>query len=404
MKSILLFSRLVLILLIAGSCKQSSKVVTPEKVGMSSDSLSLAAEKISGYIDSGNLAGISVMVLKDGKIVQRENFGYADIKNKVPVDDNTIFRIYSMTKPVTAVALMTLYDQGKFKLDDKVSQYIPEFEYMMVYNSEASHYLDFQEDEMTIRNLLTHTSGIPYGWSPNSFVDSCYRANNIMNWDSTIAYKVKQISELPLKYQPGTVWDYGLSIDVCGYLVEVLSGMPLDEFFKKNIFDPLDMDDTGFYCPEEKHSRLSEVYSHNREGELVQISDSESDVFRRPVTAFLGGAGLVSTLDDYSRFCEMLLNGGELDGVRILEEETAGLIMSDQLPEGVAYGDDDMGYGLAGQVNITSGEYSWSGAATTSFWVDPSNNLIVLSFAQLMPSNYAPAGEYRDLVARSIME
>ena len=404
MRNILLFSRLVLVLLIAGSCNQSAKVVTPEKVGMSSDSLALAAQTISGYVESGDLAGMSVMVLKGGKIVQRENFGYADIENKVPIEDNTIFRIYSMTKPVTAVALMTLYDEGKFELDDKVSEYIPEFENMMVYNSEASHYLDFQEQEMTIRNLLTHTSGIPYGWSPNSFVDSCYRANNIMNWDSTVAYKVKQISELPLKYQPGTVWDYGLSIDVAGYLVEVISGEPLDEFFRIRIFDPLKMDDSGFYCPEENHNRLSEVYTHNREGDLMQITDSVSDVFRRPVTAFLGGAGMVSTMDDYSRFCEMLLNGGELDGVRILEEETAGLIMSDQLPEGVVYGDDDMGFGLAGQVNLASGEYSWSGAATTSFWIDPSNNLIVLAFAQLMPSNYAPAGEYRKIVGRSIME
>lgn len=391
-------------MLIVGSCTQSLKVVTPEKVGMSSDSLALASQTISDYVESGDLAGISVMVIKDGKLVQRDNFGYADIKNKASIEDNTIFRIYSMTKPVTAVALMTLYDEGKFDLDDKVSEYIPEFENMMVYNSEASHYLDFQNQEMTIRNLLTHTSGIPYGWSPNSFVDSCYRANNIMSWDSTIAYMVKQISELPLKFQPGTKWEYGLSIDVCGYLVEVLSGMPLDEFFKARIFDPLKMDDSGFFCPEEKHNRLAEVYSRSRNGDLIQVSDSVSDVFKRPVTAFLGGAGMVSTLDDYSRFCQMLLNGGELDGVRILEEETAGLIMSDQLPEGAVYGDNDMGFGLAGQVNLTSGEYSWSGAATTSFWIDPSNNLIVLAFAQLMPSNYAPAGEYRDLVGRSIMK
>lgn len=390
----------------AGSCSQSSKVVTPEDVGMSSDTLAIAAQTISGYVERGDLAGMSLMVIKDGKVVQRENFGYADIDNQVQVEDNTIFRIYSMTKPVTAVALMTLYDEGKFKLDDKVSKYIPEFEYMMVYNSEASHYLEFQEQEMTIRNLLTHTSGIPYGWSPNSFVDSCYRVNNIMNWDSTIRYKVRQISELPLKYQPGTVWDYGLSIDVAGYLVEVLSEEPLDVFFKNRIFDPLKMKDSGFFCPEEEHSRLSEVFTYNREGDLLQASNDESDVFRRPVTAFLGGAGMVSTMDDYARFCEMLLNGGELDGVRILKEETVALIMSDQLPEGVVYGDEgeELGYGLAGQVNIASGEYSWAGAATTSFWIDPSNDLIVLAFAQLMPSDYTAAREYRKIVGRSIME
>lgn len=404
MKKIFLFPGLILVLLIAVSCNQSLKVVTPEKVGMSSDSLALAAKKVNSYVESGELAGMSIMVIKEGKLVQRDNFGYANIEKQIPLEDNTIFRIYSMTKPVTAVALMTLYDEGKFDLDDKVSQYIPEFEHMMVYNSEASHFLEFQEQEMSIRNLLTHTSGIPYGWSPNSFVDSCYRANNIMNWDSTIEYMTRQISELPLKYQPGTVWDYGLSIDVAGYLVEVLSGEPLDVFFQTRIFDPLKMEDSGFFCPEEKHSRLSEVFARRREGDLIQATKPESDVFRKPVKAFFGGAGMVSTMDDYARFCQMLLNGGELDGVRILKEETVALIMSDQLPEGVKYGDDDMGYGLAGQVNTTSGEYSWSGAATTSFWIDPSNDLIVLAFAQLMPSDYTAAGEYKKLVTRSIIE
>jgi CubicO group peptidase (beta-lactamase class C family) len=404
MKNLMSVLTLLIIILLLGSCNQSFKETTPEKAGMSGDTLELAAQKIEAYIESGKLAGISIMVVKDAMVVQRENFGYANIDNQQAIEDNTIFRIYSMTKPVTAVALMTLFDEGKFELDDKVSKYIPEFEYMMVYNKDADHYLDFQEEEMSIRNLLTHTSGIPYGWSPNSFVDSCYRANNIMNWDSTIAYKVKQMSELPLKFQPGSRWDYGLSIDVAGYLVEVLSGEPLDAYFKSRIFDPLKMDDSGFFCPEEKHARLAEVYTRTREAELVQGTNIDNDVFRKPVTAFLGGAGMVSTIDDYARFCQMMINGGELDGVRILEESTVALIMSDQLPEGASYMGDDMGYGLAGQVNIESGEYSWSGAATTSFWIDPANNMIVLAFAQLMPSNYSAASEYRKIVGHSIVE
>lgn len=404
MKNRALISLLSTLLILLVSCSQGKRTYPPESVGMSSDTLEMAAQKMQGYIESGKLAGMSLMLIKDAKLVQRENYGFADIENQVPIKDNTIFRIFSMTKPVTAVALMTLFDEGKFELDDKVSKYIPEFEYMMVYNPDASHYLDFQNKEMTIRNLLTHTSGIPYGWSPNSFVDSLYTVNNIMNWDSTIAYKVKQISELPLKFQPGTRWDYGLSIDVAGYLVEVLSGQPLDVYFKTKIFDPLKMDDSGFFCPEEKLNRLSEVYGPNREGTLEKDPNPAWDPFRKPVTAFLGGAGLVSTMDDYAKFCLMLLNGGELDGVRILKEETAKMIMSDQLPEGVIYGGDDYGYGLAGQVNLNTGEYSWSGAATTSFWIDPSTNMIVLMFAQLMPSNYGPAGEYRDLVGRAIIK
>lgn len=404
MKNLLSVSSLLIFILLLGSCNQSLKETTPEKAGMSGDTLALAAQKMEAYVESGKLAGISLMVVKDARLVQRENFGYADIANQKAIEDNTIFRIYSMTKPVTAVALMTLFDEGKFELDDKVSKYIPEFEYMMVYNKDASHFLEFQEEEMSIRNLLTHTSGIPYGWSPNSFVDSCYRVNNIMNWDSTIAYKVKQISELPLKFQPGSRWDYGLSIDVVGYLVEVLSGESLDTYFKSRIFDPLKMDDSGFFCPEEKHERLAEVYTHNGEGDLVQGTNPDNDIFRKPVTALLGGAGMVSTMDDYARFCQMMLNGGELDGVRILEESTVALIMSDQLPEGVTYMGDDMAYGLAGQVNLETGEYSWAGAATTSFWIDPSNNMIVLAFAQLMPSNYTAAGEYRKIVGNALVK
>lgn len=392
---------LLSLLILLASCTGGLKTSSPEKAGLSGDTLDMAALKIKEYVESGRLAGMSLMVLKDGKIVQRKNFGFADIDNQVPIEDNTIFRIYSMTKPITAVALMTLYDEGKFQLDDKVSEYIPEFEYMMVYNKEASHYLEPQVEEMTIRNLLTHTSGIPYGWSANSFVDSCYRANNIMSWDSTIAYKVKQISELPLKFQPGSRYDYGLSIDVAGYLVELLSGQPLDQFFQTRIFDPLKMDDTGFFCPEEDLDRLSILFTHNSEGKLTEGGRAGWDPFRQPVTAFLGGAGLVSTVDDYARFCQMLLNGGELDGKRILTEETVKMIMSDQLPAGVVYRSEDYGYGLAGEVNLVTGEYRWAGAASTSFWIDPANNMIVLAFAQLMPSNYTYAGEYREMVGRA---
>lgn len=400
MKYMLSLSRLIIIVLLAASCNQPSRIVSPESLGLLSDTLDMAAQKVKGYIDNGNLAGMSLMVIKDGKVVQRENFGYADIENEVPMEDNTIFRIYSMTKPVTAVALMTLFDEGKFELDDKVSKFIPEFEFLMIYNKEASHYLEFQEEEMTIRNLLTHTSGIPYGWT-NRFVDSLYRVNRIMNFDSTIAYKVKQISELPLLFQPGTRWEYGLSIDVAGHLVEVISGQPLDIYFETKIFDPLKMEDSGFYCPESKHNRLSAVFYKNREGELQQ-ANPESDTFRKPVSAFMGGAGMVSTMDDYARFCQMLLNGGALDGVRILEEATTGLIMSDQLPQNVTYSGDDYGYGLGGQVNLETGEYNWSGAATTSFWIDPSTNMIVLAFAQLMPSDYTAAGEFRKIVGRAV--
>ena len=188
---------------------------------------------MQGYIDNHLQAGISVMVIKDGKTAVRENFGYADVENNMKVKDNTVFRIFSMTKPITAVALMKLYDEGKFDIDDKISKYIPDFEWAMVYSPElGTHFLDFQSEEMSIRNLLTHTSGIPYGWDPNSFVDSIYRAEGIGRWDQPLEPMVKKMARMPLKTQPGTKWEYGLSIDIAGYLVEVFSGMPLDEYFR----------------------------------------------------------------------------------------------------------------------------------------------------------------------------
>jgi len=394
---------LSLAVIIMASCNQGNRTVDPAKVGLSGDTLKAATQKMQEYIENGKLAGISVMVIKEGSVVQRENFGFADIENSLPIKDNTIFRIFSMTKPVTAVALMTLYDEGKFDLDDRVSEYIPEFENVMVYSpGEASHYLAFQDNEMTIRNLLTHTSGIPYGWDPNAFVDSLYRVNGVSSWDGILDEKIKLLAEMPLKSQPGTKWEYGLSIDVAGYLVEAISGQPLDVFMKTRIFDPLKMDDTGFSVPEEKYERLSEVYRLNREASLEKIVNPNGDNFKKPATLFSGGGGLVSTMDDYSRFCLMLLNGGELDGVRILQESTAGMIMSDQLPEGVSYV-NGFGYGLAGAVNLKTGEYGWGGAASTNFWIDPANKMIILAFTQFMPSDHTYAEEYKEFVARSIM-
>ena len=386
------------------SCNQVQKPVTPEDYGLSADSLELAAIRMQEFVTGGKLAGVSLMVVKNGAVLQWERFGFEDIKNQEPIEENTIFRIFSMTKPVTAVALMTLFDEGKFKLDDKVSAYIPEFEGMMVYTpGETKSTLEPQSEEMSIRHLLTHTSGIPYGWDPNAYVDSLHRANGVSGWDATIGEKVKLLAEQPLKSQPGTKWEYGLSIDVCGYLVEVLSGIPLDEYFITRIFDPLKMNDSGFFVPEDKHERLSEVYRVDREGSLKMNASPGGDSFKKPAVLFSGGGGLVSTMDDYLRFCKMLLNGGELDGVRILKESTVEMIMSDQLPDGASY-TDGMGYGLAGMVDLETGEYSWAGAATTNFWIDPVNEMIILCFAQLMPSNYKYANEYYKAIKSGLMD
>lgn len=383
-------------------CNPSGKQETKVLNGLSKDTLELATAAVKKYVDDGQLAGVSVMVLKNGETVLSEQYGYADLSSEQAINDQTIFRAFSMTKPITAAALMILYDEGKFQLDDKVSDYIPEFGNTQVYNPETKT-LESQEKPMTIRNLLTHTSGLTYGWDTNSYVDSLYREESSSAWEGVLGDKMKLLAGIPLKYQPGTKWEYGLSIDVVGYLVEILSGMPLDEFFKTRIFDPLKMDDTGFYVPEEKLGRFTSIYSKDKSGELIRPENAMQDNFKKPATLFSGGGGLVTTVEDYSRFAQMLLNGGELEGVRILQEPTVKMIMSDQLPEGVVY-EETSGYGLGGSYNTQNGQYGWSGAASTFFTVDTENDMVVLAFTQFMPFDIGYALEFNKNVHRAIVE
>lgn len=395
-------SSLWVVIALFASCTQGSRIASPESVGLFSDTLVLANNRMQEYIDSGKYAGISTLIMKDDKIVQKEFFGYVDLNNKKPIQENTIVRIFSMTKPITVVALMTLYDEGKFKLDDKVSQYIPEFEGLEVYTpTDSSYTMESQVEEMTIRHLLTHTSGISYGWQ-RSYVDSLYRVNKVGDWEQTLASQVQVLAKMPLNFQPGTKWEYGLSIDVAGYLVEVLSGITLDKYFQTRVFDPLKMNDTGFFVPEEQQPRLSDVFSIDKEGTLKEIEGGMSDGFKKSPIMLSGGGGLVSTMDNYLRFCMMLLHGGELDGIRILEESTVDLVLSNQMPENAIYREDN-GYGLGGNVNLVTGEYSWAGMASTNFWIDPKNDMIIITFAQLIPGNYTYAYEFKDIVERALM-
>ncbi|MCG6189292.1 serine hydrolase domain-containing protein [Maribellus maritimus] len=395
---------LAIILLIFSlvACNQTAKQDIKVVHGLSKDTLEAALDAVRNYVDDGKLAGVSVMVIKDGETVLEKQYGYADLAEKQPIDDQTIFRAFSMTKPITAAALMILYDEGKFQLDDKVADYIPEFGNTQVYNSETKT-LEPQEKPMTIRNLLTHTSGLTYGWDMNSYVDSLYRVSGASGWNGVLADKMKELAEIPLKYQPGTKWEYGLSIDVVGYLVEILSEMPLDEFFRTRIYDPLKMDDSGFYVPEAKHDRFARIYSKDENGNLISPENGMQDNFKRPATLFSGGGGSVATVEDYSRFAQMLLNGGEFEGARILNESTVKMMMSDQLPKEVTY-EETGGYGLGGSYNIENGQYGWSGAASTFFTVDTKNNMIVLAFTQFMPFDISYALEFNKIVHRAIVE
>ena len=392
------FPFLFLLVLIVTGCNSTPKEQKTNTGAVAADSLAAAENLIQQYIDKGELAGFSALIIKDGEEVFRMNKGYADRENEKPIETNTIYRIFSMSKPVTAVALMTLYDEGKFDLNDKVSDYIPKYADCKVYTpNENGFSLEPQENEMTIRHLLTHTSGISYGWNP-SYVDSLYRVNDVSGWDGKLEDKMIALADMPLNFQPGTQWMYGLSIDVAGYLVEVISGKPFDEYLKENVFGPLKMDDTGFYVPEEKHDRFCRLYNQGEDKMLAPAQDLFADVFKQPVTLFSCGGGLVSTIDDYARFCKMLLNKGELDGARILEPETVELIMSNQLPESATYENGQKGYGLAGAVDFETGEYSWAGAASTNFWVNPTDQLIIITATQIMPSNFEYANEFKSII------
>jgi len=380
----------------------SNKPATENVAGLSGDSLAVATSLMQQYVDSGKLAGISVMVIRNNETALRKNFGFADIQNQKPVEDKTIFRIFSMTKPITAVALMTLYDEGKFKLDDKVADFIPAFAETKVYNAETKT-LEPQATPMTIRHLLTHTSGLTYGWDQKSYVDSLYRVTGASGWDAPLAEKIKILAGIPLKHQPGTKYEYSVSIDVAGYLVEVISGKPLDVYMKEKIFDPLKMEDTGFFVPEDKHNRFAVLYNRGENGALKGPDDPANDNFKKPVVLFSGGGGLVSTLDDYSRFAQMLLNGGELEGARILKDSTVEMIMTNQLPAGVDY-ENGGSYGLGGSVNPEKGHYGWSGAASTHFVVDKKNNMVIIALTQLMPFNIEYALKFVEKVEGAVIK
>ena len=387
---------LALILTFSISCTQNPGSVS----GLSADSLEAADAKMMAYVDQGKLSCVATMILKDGEVVHRLTYGKAHIEEGRTLTEDAIFRIYSMSKPVTAAALMMLYDEGKFQLDDPVASYIPAFENTKVYMDGVE--VD-QNEPFTIRHLLTHTAGFTYGWG-EGYVDSLYNVlgNNGIWGFQTLEEVMKAVADIPLKHQPGTTYEYSISIDVAGYLVEVLSGMTFDAFLQTRLFDPLGMEDTGFQVPENDFDRLAMIYSPDPEsGELTPVPFMTNGV-KEKVTLFSGGGGLVSTLSDYMKFGAMLLNGGELNGTRVLQESTVKMIMSDQMPEAVEY---DGGYGLGGYVNLETGAYGWSGAASTDFVADPSNSMVILSFTQYTPFMGVPfADEYKEMVWNAVME
>ncbi|MFH0758145.1 MAG: serine hydrolase domain-containing protein [Bacteroidota bacterium] len=390
---------LILLLALSLSCNHASTTVS----GLSVDSLDLADRRMQAHVDEGRLPCIATLVIRDGRMVRQRVHGLANIEEKRELEEDALFRIYSMSKPITAAALMILSDEGKFQLDDPVAGYIPAFENTGVY---VDGEIVKQQQPFTVRNLLTHTAGFCYGWDPGSHVDSLYNQITPTGiWGGgNLAGMVELLATIPLKNQPGSKYEYSVSLDVAGYLVEVLSGMPFDEFLQTRLFGPLGMDDTGFEVPEEDFQRLAMIYTPDQQTGALTPVEEMTNAVKQKVTLFSGGGGLVSTIGDYGRFARMLLNGGELDGVRVLKESTVKLIMSDQIPATASF-EEGFGYGLGGSVETETGAYSWSGAASTSFVADTENNMVILAFTQYVPFMGVPfASEYKELVRNAVME
>lgn len=352
-----------------------------------------------------------------------------DIERNKPMQEDTLFRIYSMSKPITSVALMTLYEEGYFQLNDNVSRFIPEFRNLQVY--QAGNYPLFQtvpcQREMTVKDLMTHMSGLTYGFMESTNVDRAYRRLKLTDDDNKhdLATFTRKLGKLPLEFSPGTAWNYSVATDVLGYLCEVISGQPFDQFLQERIFNPLGMQDTFFSVPADKVDRFAANYQRDKNKKLELLDDPADSPYIQPKTFFSGGGGLVSTAGDYLKFCRMLLGGGESEGVRILGPKTLHMMTVNHLPDN---GDltrwargtfsetiyEGVGFGLGFSINLgpglssvigSAGEFAWGGAASTAFWVDPEEDMIVIFMTQFMPSNmFNIRGQLKSLIYPLIID
>lgn len=396
--------------------------VDPGQAGFDSGRLAALDALLDRYVAERKLPGYAVLVARDGRVVHLGTGGMRDVEAGLPVELDTVFRIFSMTKPVTSVAAMALYEQGAFELNDPIARYLPEFADVRVYagGSDLNPVTVPATEPIRVRHLLTHTSGLTYGFHRAHPVDALYRAAGFDWWapaDLDLAGVVERLAGLPLLFQPGTEWNYSVSTDVLGRLVEVLSGRRLDQAFDELVFGPLGMPDTSFRAPDS--DRLAALYTPglHRNREL-------GDIFLAP-SWFSGGGGLSSTLADYHRFTRLLLNRGELDGVRVLGDRTVRYMTRNHLPGNVdlaAFGRplfaeapfDGVGFGLGFSVLLdpvashtlgTAGEFAWGGAASTAFWVDPVERVTVVFMTQLLPSSTYPIrSQLRQLVYSALVD
>jgi CubicO group peptidase (beta-lactamase class C family) len=364
----------------------------PEAVGMSSQRLNRLTTDMKAIAERGDVPGVVTMVARKGKVVHFEATGKRELEGGTPMQKDSIFRIYSMTKPITGVAMMILFEQGKWQLNDPVSKHIPEFADLKVAKVDPANGAVTtvpSNHPMTMRELMSHSGGLTYGFFGGTAVDKQYVDNKVFDQTQPMKTFIERLGKTPLLFQPGERWHYSVSVDVQGYLVEKLSGQTFPEFLQQHVFGPLKMVDTAFYVPESKMNRLAEFYFRGKDGKTVK-HPGVADYSKPPVFPS-GGGGLVSTASDYMRFCQMLLNGGTLDGQRILSPLTVKLMRTNMLPESAPTMGPGTGFGLdfavvddpaAGGGYGGEGTYFWGGYAGTWFWIDPVYQLIVIGMIQ----------------------
>ena len=383
--------------------------------GFDSQRLARVAALVDRYVAEGKLAGAQVQVAHRGEVALRHTVGRADVASDRPLGDDAIYRIYSMTKPITSIALMQLYEQGRVLLEDPVSAYIPEFAEMQVFTggTPTAPKVRPAQTVMTVKDVLTHASGLTYGFFFQNNLDAMYREDGLGNFelpDYTLEEGMRLLAAKPLAFDPGTAWNYSMSTDVCGRLVEVISRMGLDEYFAEHITGPLGMADTAFHVPADKVHRFTSNYQLTPEDPLATFDSFDTSPYLSPPVFLSGGGGLVGTVDDYQRFVDMLLNGGELDGRRIIGRKTLEYMTINHLPEGKTLNElgqslfseavmEGMGFGLGFSTLVdparngavsSGGEFAWGGAASTAFWVDPAEEITCVFMTQLMPSRSYP--------------
>jgi CubicO group peptidase (beta-lactamase class C family) len=414
---------------------------SPESAGMSKAALDRLEEHLKlRYVETGRFPGTQLLVYRRGKIVHSTVQGFADLERKVPVKDDTIFRIYSMTKPITSVAFMMLVEEGRVALDEPVHRYIPEWKNLGVFQAGTvpAFLTKPPSRPMLIVDLLRHTSGLTYGFQQRSNVDAAYREKKIGEVEKagTLQSMIEDLAKIPLEFSPGEAWNYSVATDVIGYLVGLISGKPFEQFLRERILDPLGMNDTDFFVSADKAHRLAACYSADpqggmtfhateRKGGLTLQDDPTTSSFLSPPSLISGGGGLCSTASDYLTFCRALLNGGELGGIRLLGPKTLKLMTTNHLPGGLdlpglsrslfseaTYNGIGFGLGFAVTMNPAQtliagspGEYNWGGAATTSFWIDPAEELITIFMTQVLPSSAYPLRrELRTMVYAAITD